>query len=152
LQAVVGQLIAEKYFARQRRVGEIPGMGVDFILIANARKKPPRLQREAVGQAERLDIGLLHAYAVVRLQRCDQGAAEVVVHVRRQRDLGFAQAEATFARGNIAQGRDKAGDLIARRVLGQIGVHTVENYRYGRIEGRLRSGADASLDRGGLDW
>src|ERR1039457_620717 len=51
LQAVVGELAAEKHLVRQRRVDEIPGMRVNFVQIADARIEPPRLEREALGQA-----------------------------------------------------------------------------------------------------
>src|SRR5260370_30189217 len=98
-------------------MGESPGMGLNLVLVPIRREKTPGLDGETVRQPNRLDGALFDAdAAVVRRDRPDQGAAEVVVDIRRERQLGFADAEATRRRSDVGHRRYQAVDAVAGRV------------------------------------
>src|SRR5882672_1552533 len=89
LNAVFVELSAEERFHCERLIGEVPGMRVDLVLIAQRREKALGLDGEPVRQADGLDVALFDAdRVVVRRDRPDQGAAEVVVDIRHERQLG----------------------------------------------------------------
>src|SRR5262249_41337985 len=81
----------------------------------------------------------------VGLDRGDQVAAEQMVDVGREAELGFAEAEAARRRRNVAHRRHETVDAIARRVLLQVGIDAVEDRRYGRVERAFRLRARGSL-------
>src|SRR5882672_5913184 len=48
LDAVFVQLVAEEHLVRERRVGEVPGVRVNLVLVTDAGEETPRLDREPV--------------------------------------------------------------------------------------------------------
>ena len=48
------QWIVERTGIRERRILKVPGVPVNLVLVADAREKPPALQREAPTEAERV--------------------------------------------------------------------------------------------------
>ena len=63
---------------------------------------------------------------------------ELVVDIRRERQLALTQTQARSARPRLTYQR-KPGALIVDRILRMIFIEPVENERYGRIEGICRS-------------
>src|SRR5690242_19313946 len=59
LHAVVGELVAEERLHDERRVGEIPGVRVQLVLVADTGKEASSLDGETVREAERLQVAFL---------------------------------------------------------------------------------------------
>ena len=91
---VVTILTAEKGLVGQRCIGEIPGMGVEFIKVTDGRIETTEAQTEACRQCQRVDEGLLDIdfdVAVMGMQ-ADRGLPiEKVIHVGRRRQLGLPE-------------------------------------------------------------
>src|SRR5260221_322737 len=139
LNAVFIQLSTEERFHRERRIGEVPGMCVNLVLIAQRREKAPGLDGETVREPDRLDVAFLDADAVVvRRDRPNQGAAEVVVDIRRERQFGFAETEAARRWSDIGHRRYQTVNAVGGRVAPEVGVDAVENHRDGGIQRALR--------------
>src|SRR6185369_284733 len=79
LHAVIGELVAQEHLVGQRRVGEVPGVGVHFVLVADGREKAPGLEGEAVGETQGLDVCLFDFQGVVGRERSVERTAEIVV-------------------------------------------------------------------------
>ena len=81
LHSILAELVAKEHFVRQRRVREIPCVGVCLVQVADAREEPPGLDAESLRQAERLQVRLLDADAAFRRDRRDQRAAEQMIDI-----------------------------------------------------------------------
>src|SRR5882762_8099751 len=87
LDAVLVQLVAEKHLVRERRVGKVPGVRVNLVLVTHGREETPGLDGESIRQGKGLDVSLLHSDAVFGRYRCDQRPAEVMIDVCRNGEL-----------------------------------------------------------------
>src|SRR3546814_16670244 len=61
LHAVVAELAAEKRAVDQWRVGEVPGVRVHVILVADVGEEAAELHGQTGRQRERVDVGLFDA-------------------------------------------------------------------------------------------
>src|SRR5882762_9651645 len=64
-EAVLVELVAEERLHGEGRVGEVPGVRVDLVLVSHRGEEPPSLDGEAVRQADGLDVPLLDVDAAV---------------------------------------------------------------------------------------
>src|SRR3990172_427678 len=148
LNAVLRKPVAEKYLAGERRVGKIPGMCVNLVLIAHSGKKAARLERKPVGKGQRLNIALLDCRAIVFWRyRRDQRSPEVVVDVGGEREFRFSQAQAARWRPDLAQRRDEAVDPEPVRILRQVRVDTVQDQRNPPVHCVFPRGPVGGVDR-----
>src|SRR5438034_5981324 len=100
LHPVVVEPPPEERLVRQRRILEIPGVLMDLVLVADAGKEAPALQREAAPERERLEERLLDLERVFGRERSDYLPAEIRIDVRADDELGFAEAEAARRRAH----------------------------------------------------
>src|SRR3546814_12453056 len=98
LHAVVAELAAEKRAVDQWRVGEVPGVRVHVILVADVGEEAAELHGQTGRQRERVDVGLFDAdvgVAVTIILDRDRGpAVELIVDVGFERQLGFTDRKA----------------------------------------------------------
>src|SRR5215469_12717168 len=69
LYAVLRQLAAEEHLVDQRLIDEVPVVRVNLVEVPGAGEEPPSLDREAIVERQRLEVGLLDVDAVVALDR-----------------------------------------------------------------------------------
>src|SRR6185312_703500 len=93
LYAVVAILPVEERLVRQGRVGEIPGMRMLLVEIADAREKTADLRREIPGQRRRLNEGFLDIDAVVVLESDREIGEKRLVDIRLQVDFALADTD-----------------------------------------------------------
>src|SRR5262249_29059316 len=123
-----------------------PGVLVDLVLVADARQKPPALQREAAAEGERLEERLLDLELVFRRQRGRELTAKVGIGVAGDEELRFAQAEAARRRLDFAARRREAGDLIRIGVERAARGGALEDERNVGVE-RVRASGPSGLHR-----
>src|SRR3546814_15653351 len=91
-------LAAEKRAVDQWRVGEVPGVRVHVILVADVGEEAAELHGKTGRQRERVDVGLFDAdvgVAVTIILDRDRGpAVELIVDVGFERQLGFTDRTA----------------------------------------------------------
>ncbi len=133
LHAVVAVLPAEECLVRERGVDEVPDVLVLLVQVAQAGEKAAELGRQPVGQRGQDAVGLFDRHGVLRRQRDDQVARELVVDVGGDRELRFAQRKAALARSGFAA-RGKSADRVFLGVLRQVGVTPLKHRRNRRIE------------------
>ena len=139
LQPVVLVLAAEERLIDERRVVEIPRVLVHVIEIPDARQEPAELWGDAVRRGGVQPVRFLDLDRILGRKREGEIAVELVVDVRRQRELGFGDAEAALRRRDVAA-RRKPGDRILIRILRQIRVDPLQHGRDGRVESRDSGG------------
>ncbi len=153
LHAVLRQLVAHESLVDERLVGEVPGMRMDFVEIADAREESPALDGEAGGQGGRAEIGFLDPDFILTRDCGNQGRREIRIDAGAECEFGFAETEAALTRADFAAARNESGDAPGFRVLRRAGVAAGEYHRNGRIERRRRvsrSGAGSRLLPGNL--
>ena len=112
---------------------KVPDVLVLLVHVAQAREKATELGREAIGQRGQNAVGLLDRHGVLRRQRDDQVAGELVVDVGGDRELRFAERKAALARTDVAA-CGKAADRVLLGILRQVGVAALKHGRNRRIE------------------
>ena len=96
LQAVVVQSASEKRLVGQRSILKIPGVLMDFVLVADCRKESPALQREAATEGEALEIRLLDLDKRNRRLRL-QGSKRETRNSQRETRNGFQIPSPAFS-------------------------------------------------------
>ena len=134
LHAVLRELRVEHRLIDQRLVGEIPGVTVDLVEIADAGEEPAALELQSRRQGQGLEEGFFDADRVVASDRGGQVAVEVRVDVGRKVQLGFVEVEAAISRADGIARRNEAGDGVGGRIGGSLHVAPSEYHRNGRVE------------------
>ena len=146
LQAVLAVVFAEQRLRHQRRVGEVPGVRMLLVEVADAGEEAAALQREALAQAEGLEPRLLDLGLAV-LQRHVEHAAKIGTDVGGDDQLGAVHRKSAFIAAVImAAGRPVAADGTLRHVL-HAAILPLQDERHLRIEAAGRAGARAAVLR-----
>ena len=100
----------------QRRIDEIPGVGMNFIEITESGQKAAELERGAGNEAGVLDEGFFDLDFVFRRDCRDEYAGKVRVDVGRDGQFGFAEIETAAARTDFVAARNETADLVGARI------------------------------------
>ena len=134
LRTVLPELPAQERLIDQRLIDEVPIVRMDLVQIADAREKPPALDREAVVECECLEERLLDVDAVVSVDRGGDARIEIRVNVGGDGELRFTEIEAAQARAFARGGRNESSDAIGRMILRETGVIAREYHRNGGVK------------------
>jgi hypothetical protein len=126
LHAVILELAPEKRLVGERRIDEVPDVGVLLIHVADAREEAAEFRGGAVDRCDQGAIGFLDRDGVFRCQRKREHARELLVDVGAEGDLRFGEAEPARPGADLAA-RGEARDGERRRILREIRVAPLED-------------------------
>jgi hypothetical protein len=134
--AVVAVRAGDERLVGEGTVGEVVGVRVVAVEIADVGEEASGAQAEARGKRGGVDVGFLDVdadSAVVLLEAGHDLAVELVVDVRRERELRFAERKALLARAALAHDREPGAHVV-------VGVERV--VRVGAVEDHADRGVE----------